>query len=73
MDMLVHASITPEPYGQVIVEAMHAGLPVIAASGGGPSEIVTDGVDGLLYPPGDVDVLCAALRDSQAMWSCVSD
>ena len=61
MDMLVHASITPEPFGQVIVEAMHAGLPVIAASGGGPSEIVTDGVDGLLYPPGDVDGLCAAL------------
>jgi glycosyltransferase involved in cell wall biosynthesis len=61
MDVLVHASITPEPFGQVIVEAMLAGVPVIAVAGGGPSEIVTDGVDGLLYPPGNVKALSAAL------------
>jgi glycosyltransferase involved in cell wall biosynthesis len=62
MDVLVHASVTPEPFGQVIVEAMLAGVPVIAAAGGGPSEIVTDGIDGLLYPAGDVDALTQALQ-----------
>jgi glycosyltransferase involved in cell wall biosynthesis len=62
MDLFVHASVTTEPFGQVIVEAMHAGVPVIASAGGGPSEIVTNGVDGLLYPPGDIDALVEALR-----------
>jgi glycosyltransferase involved in cell wall biosynthesis len=62
MDIFVHASVTPEPFGQVIVEAMHAGVPVIATVGGGPSEIVTDGTDGLLCPPGDIDSLARMLR-----------
>jgi glycosyltransferase involved in cell wall biosynthesis len=35
---------------------------VVASASGGPLEIVTDGVNGLLYPPGDVDALAAALR-----------
>jgi glycosyltransferase involved in cell wall biosynthesis len=62
MDILVHASVTPEPFGQVIVEAMLAGVPVIAVAGGGPSEIVTDGVDGLLYPAGDADALAQTME-----------
>ena len=62
VDALVHASVIPEPFGRVIVEGMAAGLPVVAAAGGGPDEIVTEGVDGLLYPPGDVDELAARLR-----------
>lgn len=61
-DILVHASTTPEPFGQVLVEGMGAGLPVVAAAAGGPTEIVTHGVDGLLYVPGDVDALAAAIR-----------
>jgi glycosyltransferase involved in cell wall biosynthesis len=62
MDILVHASITPEPFGQVVVEAMAANVPVIATAEGGPGEILTDGVDGLLYPAGDVAALDDALR-----------
>jgi glycosyltransferase involved in cell wall biosynthesis len=62
MDIFVHASMTPEPFGQVIVEAMLAGVPVIASAGGGPSEIVTDAVDGLLYPAGDIDALAELLQ-----------
>jgi glycosyltransferase involved in cell wall biosynthesis len=62
MDILVHASITPEPFGQVVVEAMASNVPVVAAAEGGPGEILTDGVDGLLYPAGDVDALAEALR-----------
>jgi glycosyltransferase involved in cell wall biosynthesis len=61
-DALVHASIIPEPFGRVIVEGMAAGLPVIAAGAGGPTEIVTDGVDGLLHRPGDVSSLADALQ-----------
>jgi glycosyltransferase involved in cell wall biosynthesis len=61
LDILVHASTIPEPFGQVVVEAMAAGVPVVAADAGGPSEVVTDGVDGLLYPMGDVDALAERL------------
>ena len=45
-----------------LVEAMALGRPVIASAGGGPSEIVRDGVDGLLVPPGDRARLTAAIR-----------
>ena len=62
MDILVHASVTPEPFGQVIIEAMLAGVPVIASADGGPQEIVTDNVDGVLYPPGDVAALARAMQ-----------
>lgn len=61
LDVLVHASIIPEPFGQVVVEGMSAGLAVVAAGDGGPAEIVTHGVDGLLYPPGDACALTTAL------------
>lgn len=55
MDVLVHGSRVAEPFGQVIVEGMAAGLPVIATDAGGPREIITDGVDGLLVAPDSVD------------------
>jgi glycosyltransferase involved in cell wall biosynthesis len=61
-DVLVHASVLPEPFGQVIIEAMAAGCAVIASDAGGPSEIVTNEIDGLLVRPGDVEALGAALR-----------
>jgi glycosyltransferase involved in cell wall biosynthesis len=62
LDILVHSSVIPEPFGQVVVEGMAAGLPVVAADAGGPAEIVTPAIDGLLYPPGDVDALASELR-----------
>ena len=55
--MLVHASLIPEPLGQVVQEGMRAGLPVVAAAAGGPAEVIDDGRDGLLYPMGDADAL----------------
>lgn len=63
MDVVVHASVTPEPFGMVVPEGMAAGCAVIAADAGGPREVVTDGVDGLLVPPGDVARLAAAILD----------
>jgi glycosyltransferase involved in cell wall biosynthesis len=61
LDVLVHASTSPEPFGQVVIEGMAAALPVIGAVPGGPAEIMVDGVDGLLTPSGSVDALAAAL------------
>jgi len=61
LDVAVHASTIPEPFGQVVVEAMAAGVPVVATDAGGPAEVVTDGVDGLLFPLGDVGALSACL------------
>lgn len=60
-DVAVHAS-DREPFGMVIVEAMALGRPVVAAAEGGPREIVTDGVDGLLVPHGDVGGLAFAVN-----------
>lgn len=62
LDALVHASVVPEPFGQVVVEGMAAGLPVVAAGEGGPAELISDGVDGLLYPTGDAEALAAHLK-----------
>jgi glycosyltransferase involved in cell wall biosynthesis len=62
LDLLVHSSIRPEPFGQVILEGLAAGVPVVAADAGGPAELITDGVDGVLTPTGDVTALASALR-----------
>ena len=61
LDILVHASITGEPFGQVVIEGMAAGLPVIASRGGGVPEIITDGENGLLTTMGDSAGLAEAI------------
>lgn len=61
MDVVVHAAAN-EPFGIVVIEAMALGKPVIAGADGGPSEIITHGVDGLLVRYGDPAALAAALR-----------
>ncbi len=61
LDVLVHASRVPEPFGQVIVEGLAAELPVIATDGGGAREIIENGRTGLLVPCGDAAALAAAL------------
>jgi glycosyltransferase involved in cell wall biosynthesis len=66
MDILVHASTIPEPFGQVVIEGMSARLPVVASRSGGPEAIITDGVDGLLFPPGDVAALARTLAQLEA-------
>src|SRR5262249_47225612 len=61
MDVVVHASTGAEPFGMVLIEAMALGKTVIASRAGGPLEIMTDGVDGVLVEPGDPAALAAAL------------
>lgn len=61
-DLLIHTSITPEPFGQVIIEGMAAGLPVIASNEGGPKETVVPNETGLLIEPGDPAKLEEAIR-----------
>jgi glycosyltransferase involved in cell wall biosynthesis len=62
LDILVHASVVPEPFGRVVVEGMAAGLPVVATGHGGPAEIIENEVNGLLVPPNDTAALAHALR-----------
>jgi glycogen(starch) synthase len=50
-----------EPQGIVVLEAMAAGSPVVAARVGGVSEIVRDGHNGLLFEPEDTDSLAGAI------------
>ncbi len=52
-DVLVFPSTWGEPFGRVMVEAMAAGLPVLAAAVGGVVEIVEDGRTGLVFEPGN--------------------
>ena len=60
MDVIVHAS-NHEPFGIVVIEAMALGKPVVAGNAAGPTEIITDGVDGLLSPYGDAPALAQAV------------
>jgi len=62
-DVLVVPSIYLEVFGLVILEAFSAGRPVIVTDSGGPSEIVRNGVDGIVVPPNDVAALWQAMRE----------
>jgi glycosyltransferase involved in cell wall biosynthesis len=61
LDVVVHASTSPEPFGLVIAEAMACGRAVIVSRAGGAEELVTAGVDVLAHMPGDVAELAARI------------
>lgn len=64
-DALVHAAVA-EQFGQVLIEAMACGLPVIAVDRAGPSTIVDDPDTGWLVEPDDRDALAAAMVEAAA-------
>lgn len=61
LDIFVHASTLPEPFGQTVIEAMAAGCPVIATAAGAIPEILTNEVDGLTVEPGNVQQLAGCI------------
>lgn len=61
LDIFIHASLTPEPYGLVVLEAMAMGKAVIASNEGGPVEMIEDRISGVLIEPGDPECLAQAI------------
>jgi glycosyltransferase involved in cell wall biosynthesis len=61
LDVLVHASITEEPFGQVVIQGMACGKPVVATRGGGVEETVVHEETGLLVKMGDVPEMADAI------------
>jgi glycosyltransferase involved in cell wall biosynthesis len=62
LDIVVHASTLPEPFGLTIAEAMACARPVIVSAAGGAAELFTDGMDALGYQPGNAAELASAVR-----------
>lgn len=61
IDIYVNPTLD-EGFGIAVVEAMHAGLPVILSNNGAHPELIHDGKSGFLYPGGDVDALTKAIE-----------
>ena len=61
VDVMVHPSIDPEPFGRTLVEAMLAGVPVIASDAGAAPDILDGGRAGTLVPPNDPQALAEAI------------
>ena len=53
LDVVVHASTRPEPFGRTVAEAMACGRAVAASASGGSGELFTDGLDGVAITPTD--------------------
>lgn len=51
-----------EPFGLAVIEAMATRTAVVASDAAGPAEIIEDGVDGVLFEPGDAESLATALQ-----------
>jgi glycosyltransferase involved in cell wall biosynthesis len=60
-DVVVHVA-RREPFGLVVIEAMAAAKPVVAADAAGPRSLIDDGVTGVLVPIGDISSISAAIN-----------
>ncbi|MFL5906774.1 MAG: glycosyltransferase [Solirubrobacterales bacterium] len=69
-DLVVGPTLT-EAFGITLAESLYAGTPVVATRVGGVPEIVDDGVDGVLVPPGDseamADAIAGLLNDTERL------
>jgi glycosyltransferase involved in cell wall biosynthesis len=66
-DVVVHASVLPEAFGRVVIEAQAMARPVIASDLGGPVETVEHGVTGWRVSPADPGALAAAIEQVLAL------
>ena len=60
-DVIVHPVVGVEPFGMSVVEAMGQGKAVVASDLGGPSEVIENGVSGILIRGGDPGLLAATV------------
>ena len=63
LDFFVVPTLLEESLGMVGIEALACGIPVISSAIGGGLEYMSDGVNGRLLPPGDVEQLCGAILE----------
>jgi glycosyltransferase involved in cell wall biosynthesis len=66
-DAVVHASVEPEAFGRVVIEAQAMARPVIASDLGAPVETIEPGVTGWRVPPGDPPALASAIQQVLAL------
>ncbi len=62
LDVMVHASTQPEPFGLTVIEALACGRAIVVSAAGGAAELFTHDHDALGVPPGDATALAAALE-----------
>ena len=62
LDIIIHCSSLPEPFGRVVIEGMAAGKPVVATAAGGVLDIIEDGVSGILVPCKDSKAIAQAIN-----------
>jgi glycosyltransferase involved in cell wall biosynthesis len=70
LTVMIHASTLPEPFGQVVFEAMYYSRPVVATRAGGVPEIVEDNVTGILVPMDDANAIAHAVESLLAAPEC---
>ena len=61
-DIVIHTSITPEPFGRIIVEGMLSKKPIIATNLGGVTEIIDQNLNGILIEPNDPKLLADKIQ-----------
>ena len=61
LDVVVHASTQPEPFGRTIAEAMSCGRAVVVSNEGGAAELVRDGHDAVAFRPRDANSLAESI------------
>jgi glycosyltransferase involved in cell wall biosynthesis len=66
-DVVVSASLKPEPFGRVVIEAQAMGRPVVVSDHGGAAETVQPGLTGWRVPPGDAHALADALQSALSL------
>jgi glycosyltransferase involved in cell wall biosynthesis len=63
LDIVVHASTDPEPFGLVIAEAMACRKAVVVSRAGGASELIEPGVNALAFNPGEASELAQRIEE----------